>query len=124
MNTNARLGCIRAFTLVEIMIVVLLIGILIAIAVPSFFRARDVSRSNACVENLRQIEAAKTQYLLETHLPSSHNFNTDPLGGLSEVYPNYMKTIPTCQSGGIYSFNTGDTDASCSFYATDHTHSL
>ena len=53
------------FTLVEIMIVVAVIGLLSAIAVPNFVRARIVSQTNACINNLRQIDAAKQQWALE-----------------------------------------------------------
>ena len=54
------------FTLVEIMIVVAIIGLLAAIAIPNFLRARSTSQMNACINNLRQIDAAKQQWALET----------------------------------------------------------
>ena len=53
------------FTLVEIMIVVAIIGLLSAIAIPAFLKARNSSRRHACINNLRQIDAAKDQYVLE-----------------------------------------------------------
>ena len=53
------------FTLVEIMIVVAIIGLLAAIAIPNFVKARKTSQTNACINNLRQIDAAKQQWALE-----------------------------------------------------------
>jgi prepilin-type N-terminal cleavage/methylation domain-containing protein len=59
------------FTLVEIMIVVAIIGLLAAIAIPNFIKARTTSQSNACINNLRQIDAATQQYALENHVIST-----------------------------------------------------
>jgi prepilin-type N-terminal cleavage/methylation domain-containing protein len=53
------------FTLVEIMIVVAIIGLLAAIAIPNFVRARATAQTNACINNLRIIDAAMNQYALE-----------------------------------------------------------
>src|ERR1700739_2259942 len=53
------------FTLVEIMIVVAIIGLVAAIAIPNFVKARSTSQANACINNLRQIDAAANQFALE-----------------------------------------------------------
>src|SRR6185436_4578742 len=53
------------FTLVEIMIVVAIIGLLAAIAIPNFVKARTTSQKNACINNLRQIDGAIQQWALE-----------------------------------------------------------
>jgi len=55
------------FTLVEIMVVVAIIGVLCAMILPNFINARLTSQMNACIENLRQIDAAKQQWALEQH---------------------------------------------------------
>lgn len=60
MNTKKH-----AFTLVEIMIVVAIIGLLAAIAIPNFVRAREAAQLNAIMNNLRILEAAKDQWALE-----------------------------------------------------------
>lgn len=61
-NTSRKAG----FTLVEIMIVVAIIGLLAAIAIPNFIKARTQSQANACINNLRQIDGAIQQWALES----------------------------------------------------------
>ena len=53
------------FTLVEIMIVVAIIGLLAAIAIPNFMKARDTATANACINNMRQVDGAIQQWALE-----------------------------------------------------------
>ena len=66
------------FTLVEIMIVVAIIGMLAAIAIPNFVKARSSSQANACVNNLRQIDSAKQQWALEQNqLPTASPVASD-----------------------------------------------
>ncbi len=59
------------FTLVEIMIVVAIIGMLAAIAIPNFVKSRTTSQQNACINNLRQIDSAKQQWGLEARQPTN-----------------------------------------------------
>ena len=88
------------FTLVEIMIVVAIIGLLAAIAIPNFVRARTTSQKNACINNLRQLDGAVQQYALENKLASTATY------AMTDIQP-YVKltstgAIPLCPAGGAY----------------------
>ena len=88
------------FTLVEIMIVVAIIGLLAAIAIPNFVRARTTSQQNACINNLRQLDGAAQQYALENKLSSASTYALADLN-------NYIKltslcALPGCPANGTY----------------------
>jgi type IV pilus assembly protein PilA len=55
----------KGFTLVEIMIVVVIIGLLAAMAIPAFQKVRETSQTKAITNNLRQLASAADQYFLE-----------------------------------------------------------
>ncbi len=96
----------RGFTLVEIMIVVLIIGILLAIAIPNFVRARNTSRAKACTANLKQIDSATEQYLMDNR--------TTTYPTLAALSPTYIKATPNCPSGGTYTMGTATANPTCS----------
>jgi prepilin-type N-terminal cleavage/methylation domain-containing protein len=101
----------KGFTLVEIMIVVAIIGLLAAIAIPSFVKARNTSRQNACINNLRQIDSAKEQWALANNKGDTDAVSTTDVQA-------YMKDAPTCPGGGTYTYNPVGTDPACS--VTEH----
>ena len=106
-------GKAQGFTLVEIMIVVLIIGILLAIAIPNFIQARESSRAKACVANLKQIDSAKQQYMMDTSTSSFTN-NTSLSKAADSGLTKYIKSIPACPSGGTYTTGDATTSPSCS----------
>lgn len=108
----------KGFTLIEIMIVVMIIGILLAIAVPNFVRARDTSRASTCVANLKQIDSAKEQYAMENRLGSGATVTQ------ANIVSNYIRTMPACASGGTYAIGTVGANPTCTYSATDARHTL
>ena len=100
----------RAFTLVEIMIVVLIIGILMAIAVPNFVKARDSSRKSSCIANLKQIDQGKEQWAMDNKKNSGDTVAMTDLVGATA----YIKATPTCPSGGSYTVGNVGTNPTCS----------
>jgi len=81
------------FTLVEIMIVVAIIGLLAAIAIPNFVRARTTSQQNSCINNLRQIDGAIQQWALENKKDTAATVAFTDISG-------YLKNAVICPTGG------------------------
>ena len=105
------------FTLVEIMIVVAIIGLLAAIAIPNFVKARATSQANACINNLRQIDAAANQFALE------QKKTTGAAIVLATDLTPYIKlnassSIPGCPASGTYTLATVGGIPACSLAST------
>jgi prepilin-type N-terminal cleavage/methylation domain-containing protein len=88
------------FTLVEIMIVVAIIGLLAAIAIPSFVRARTKSQQNACINNLRQLDGAAQTWALENAKAPGDTYTLDNLRAY--LGRGTAGSLPTCPAGGTY----------------------
>lgn len=88
------------FTLVEIMIVVAIIGLLAAIAIPNFVRTRERAQEQACVANMRQMQGAKTLWALD------NNQGNNAVPTMAQIVPDYIQNTPTCPAGGAYTLNS------------------
>ncbi|HEY3862988.1 MAG TPA: prepilin-type N-terminal cleavage/methylation domain-containing protein [Verrucomicrobiae bacterium] len=92
------------FTLVEIMIVVAIIGLLAAIAIPNFVTSREKAQATSCINNLRCIDNAKQQWAFEQRALDS----STPQG--SDLQPYLGRTaggsLPSCPVDGAQTFET------------------
>jgi prepilin-type N-terminal cleavage/methylation domain-containing protein len=112
---KAKASAQSGFTLVEIMIVVAIIGLLAAIAIPNFARARSTTQKNACINNLRQIDGAAQLWALEFGKTSSETYQ------LNDIVPYlipHVSAVPTCPAGGNYVPSTVGVPPTCSLPTT------
>src|ERR671936_248060 len=108
------------FTLVEIMIVVAIIGLLAAIAIPNFVKARTASQMNACIANMKQIDGAKATWALENKKTAADTPAAADLYGPTL----YIRQAPLCPAGGVYTIGAVDTKPVCSKAAAPDNHVL
>lgn len=93
----------------EIMLIVAIIGILAALVIPSFIRARARSSQTSCINNLRQIESAKSQWALANKAAANASPSDADLFGVTL----YIKTKPQCPAGGVYTVDKVNVPATC-----------
>jgi prepilin-type N-terminal cleavage/methylation domain-containing protein len=89
-NSSSRRG---GFTLVEIMIVVAIIGLLAAVAIPNFAQARETTRRSVCIENLQKIEGAVHCWSLDANKDEGQAVTYSDIR-------NYLRHAVVCPSGG------------------------
>ena len=80
--------------------VVALIGMLAAIAIPNFVKARNPAQANACINNLRQFETALQEFAIDQKLPSNSSYLMSDLKPYLRL--NSSGQLPVCPAGGIY----------------------
>ena len=88
------------FTLVEIMVAVAIIGMLVTIAIPSYFKNRELAQQNTCKSNLRVIDTAKQLWAIETGQGPSDVPDDDDLIGVGL----YIRRKPICPQDGEYTY--------------------
>ena len=99
---------------VSIGLSVFLVPMMLAIAIPNFVKARETAQTNACINNLRQIDAAKQEWALENNKPST---DTPTQADLTHLKNNrYFKNgrFPTCPAGGTYTIGSVGEAPTCS----------
>ena len=104
-----------AFTLVEIMIVVAIIALLAAIAIPNFVKARAAGQRSACIANLKQIDGAKATWALEMKKQTTDSPANSELFGSTA----YVRVQPGCPASGTYTIDTVANQPTCSLGTSD-----
>ncbi|MBU4375895.1 MAG: prepilin-type N-terminal cleavage/methylation domain-containing protein [Candidatus Omnitrophica bacterium] len=91
------------YTLVELMIAVIIIGVLASIALPNYYKTRIGTRKGICMNNLRQIEAAVDRWVFENDIDEGYSVTQ---GDEDEIYVYLKNGKPECPARGIYTIST------------------
>jgi len=119
-----KIASIKGFTLVELMVVVAIVGMLSAIAVPNLVRARTSSQRNACVSNLRQIDSAIQRWALENNQPPGSDVTVPDItpylnrATAASVDAIYCPADPSRQFATSYTLTDTSTSPTCNLVST------
>ena len=102
----------KGFSLVELMVVVVIIGVLVAIAIPVYNITTDRAEKGACHANQRMIEGAASQHAM------NEGISIDEVDNIEALDEYFINGRPTCPSGGEYVIENGR--ASCDAPGHDH----
>jgi len=119
-------NCRCGFTLVEIIIVVAIIGLLAALAIPNFVKSRSRGQQNVCINNLRQIDSAKQQWALESHQPGGVTPTEADIGPYLQRHGSTTNVVcptagPTATFATSYNMNEVTNQPTCKI---DPSHAL
>lgn len=103
----------EGFTLIELMIVILIIGILVGIAVPVFLAAQNNAKKKACLSNQRNFLSAADIFAADADgYPTSADATVDGRAWPEDYYDGEMvdNAVPACPSGGTVAVTYGDSE--------------
>jgi prepilin-type N-terminal cleavage/methylation domain-containing protein len=117
MNAVGRAEHEAGFTLVEILIVVLILGLLLAIAVPNYVEQRGAAQAQTCINTLLKIDDAACQFALE-HGKKTGDVISYPTDLTPYIKLNSAGKIPPCPAGGSYIEGVVGVNPVCSLGST------
>lgn len=106
------------------MIVVAIIGLLAAIAIPNFVKARTTAQRNACINNLRQIDGAIQQWALETRQKPEGDAAGHKASIQEYLGRGSTGEWPECPAGGDYTLGTVSDKPECTYKDAPYNHTL